>query len=619
MAALARRPPPGRSGAAPGDAVETDRGAAGRGRGRERPAHRRGRVRGAPASRPTRSTLDALVAARHAAGRGSAPSPSPGCPRERELEREERIRLDALVTRDDRDLRPPWPDRTRARLRLATAARPSRHRRARRQARARSRTSASTDSTALAGRAAGARGGLRGGRADHRADRRRALACPRRPGHAQDLRQVYLDLRERRITGMAAELAGAPRRRLLVPGLRQRRAPVARGCLGRRSAAPTRRRLASATRPPTSSGRHVQELVTTLSPRGSREPLVRSQAGTPSPLANGRRGRAATAAQRAPPPKREATRCEDELDRLDAEEQPHRHRARWRLRACRSPTHAEQRVAADAPERPARCRAARAARRPPRRHLVGDRWSAAAPPVGAAILDAGTRRARAARSRDRASASSRQAAAAATQALPRPDSTRSRPALDGRALRRASAAPARAELDERRIARAPPRPSSPRRRSAGALAAELPTCAALAALARRRPRRLRDAAHAAHEQVDARVEPARVARRRAHSTRSPPGRRCGTSTPWSAGLAALVEGKSADNQLRMRLSAYVLSERLRQVVAAANERLGAMTDERYTPRADRRARRRRAARRAEPAGARRVERQAARPGHAVGR
>ena len=29
---------------------------------------------------------------------------------------------------------------------------------------------------------------------------------------------------------------------------------------------------------------------------------------------------------------------------------------------------------------------------------------------------------------------------------------------------------------------------------------------------------------------------------------------------------------------RMRLSAYVLSERLRQVVAAANERLGAMTD-----------------------------------------
>jgi exonuclease SbcC len=48
-----------------------------------------------------------------------------------------------------------------------------------------------------------------------------------------------------------------------------------------------------------------------------------------------------------------------------------------------------------------------------------------------------------------------------------------------------------------------------------------------------------------------------------------------------ADLAALVEGKSADNPLRMRLAAFVLAERLRQVVAAANERLRGMTDERY--------------------------------------
>ena len=48
-----------------------------------------------------------------------------------------------------------------------------------------------------------------------------------------------------------------------------------------------------------------------------------------------------------------------------------------------------------------------------------------------------------------------------------------------------------------------------------------------------------------------------------------------------AGLAALVEGRSTDNQWRMRLSAYVLGERLRQVVAAANERLAGMTDQRY--------------------------------------
>jgi exonuclease SbcC len=48
-----------------------------------------------------------------------------------------------------------------------------------------------------------------------------------------------------------------------------------------------------------------------------------------------------------------------------------------------------------------------------------------------------------------------------------------------------------------------------------------------------------------------------------------------------ADLAALVEGKSVDNPLRMRLAAYVLAERLRQVVAAANERLAGMTDQRY--------------------------------------
>jgi len=47
-------------------------------------------------------------------------------------------------------------------------------------------------------------------------------------------------------------------------------------------------------------------------------------------------------------------------------------------------------------------------------------------------------------------------------------------------------------------------------------------------------------------------------------------------------LAAFVEGKSVDNRLRMRLSAYVLAWRLTQVVAAANERLVRMTDQRYT-------------------------------------
>lgn len=47
-------------------------------------------------------------------------------------------------------------------------------------------------------------------------------------------------------------------------------------------------------------------------------------------------------------------------------------------------------------------------------------------------------------------------------------------------------------------------------------------------------------------------------------------------------LASFVEGKSADNELKMRLSAYVLAWRLTQVVAAANERLVRMTDQRYS-------------------------------------
>ncbi|KRF32389.1 AAA family ATPase [Nocardioides sp. Soil805] len=47
-------------------------------------------------------------------------------------------------------------------------------------------------------------------------------------------------------------------------------------------------------------------------------------------------------------------------------------------------------------------------------------------------------------------------------------------------------------------------------------------------------------------------------------------------------LSAFVEGKSADNTLQMRLSAYVLAHRLGQVVAAANERLVTMSDQRYS-------------------------------------
>ncbi len=50
----------------------------------------------------------------------------------------------------------------------------------------------------------------------------------------------------------------------------------------------------------------------------------------------------------------------------------------------------------------------------------------------------------------------------------------------------------------------------------------------------------------------------------------------------ASSLSAFVDGRSPDNQLQMRLSAYVVAHRLSQVIAAANERLGGMSDRRYT-------------------------------------
>lgn len=65
----------------------------------------------------------------------------------------------------------------------------------------------------------------------------------------------------------------------------------------------------------------------------------------------------------------------------------------------------------------------------------------------------------------------------------------------------------------------------------------------------------------------------------------------------ASSMAKLVRGMGGDNQLQLRLSAYVLATRLDQVVAAANERLGHMRDQRYLlQRTDR------AARKGSPAG-----------------
>ncbi len=59
-------------------------------------------------------------------------------------------------------------------------------------------------------------------------------------------------------------------------------------------------------------------------------------------------------------------------------------------------------------------------------------------------------------------------------------------------------------------------------------------------------------------------------------------------------MSRLVRGMGDDNQLQMRLSAYVLATRLDQVVAAANERLGQLRDQRYLLQRTGRAERRRA-------------------------
>jgi exonuclease SbcC len=135
-------------------------------------------------------------------------------------------------------------------------------------------------------------------------------------------------------------------------------------------------------------------------------------------------------------------------------------------------------------------------------------------------------------------------------------------------------------LDERRIARVAAQDVLAEESVRTALSDDAPDLAGLAARLAESGR-LRDELHAAHQQA------AQRARRLEALTDDladalaawAPVRQDHTLT---AGLASLVEGKSADNQLRMRLSAYVLCERLRQVVAAANERLGTMTDQRFS-------------------------------------
>ena len=136
--------------------------------------------------------------------------------------------------------------------------------------------------------------------------------------------------------------------------------------------------------------------------------------------------------------------------------------------------------------------------------------------------------------------------------------------------------------------------------AAQAAAGPAPDLPALGAGARRRPHR------AGHGPV-----PSGAVDHPRHAAGHPGGRavgrcwrsgpRCASPWSWRCASPGSTEGKSADNRLQMRLSAYVLAYRLAQVVAAANERLARMSDRALHARAHRATRRRGDPRRAEPA------------------
>ena len=113
-----------------------------------------------------------------------------------------------------------------------------------------------------------------------------------------------------------------------------------------------------------------------------------------------------------------------------------------------------------------------------------------------------------------------------------------------------------------------------------AVAADTPDLAALAEAAQ--------AAEAALTDVAARAREAQKRAERLVALERELARELAAWAPTRAayavasGLSTFAEGKGGDNALQMRLSAYVLSSRLQQVVAAANERLHGMSDERYT-------------------------------------
>jgi exonuclease SbcC len=386
--------------------------------------------------------------------------------------------------------------------------------------------------------------------------------------HAQDLRQVHLDLRERRISGMAAELAGglAVGGSCPVCGSLEHPALASGGfAVGRDDEELARDNHESAD----FERQAVQELVTTLSTR-LEAVLVRSEGHTVTHW----RSSASTvlaAATESTTAEREATRLRDEVDALVHEA----HAVATELASTRVALEERTRELAGTTTRHDQLLAELDGLL--EGHVGVTTVSGLVTAHRRAVADLEEARA-ALTARDRTAHELEQATSAARSAATEAGFASLGDALAA-VLPGSQAATGARQLDERRAARAAALSVLTEEQVVAALSSEAPDLPGLTAQLREITR-TRDQQHAAHEQAVQRVRrlaDLAAALDRALSDWAPVRR----DHALVAGLASLTEGRSADNQLKMRLSAYVLSERLRQVVAAANERLGDMTDQRY--------------------------------------
>ncbi len=387
--------------------------------------------------------------------------------------------------------------------------------------------------------------------------------------HAQGLRQTYLDLREQRISGMAAELAGGLAVGCSCPvcGSIEHPAPAAASAgVSRADEDTAHRRYESAD----FERQSVHELVATLSTQ-LQAALVRSNGHgvTHWRLAATTALAAAATSSMA---RRDAARLRLELTELEREDQD----VTTELATARVALEERTRERDEVAERHARLVAELDALLTA--HPGVTTVSALVAALRSAVSELEEARS-ALTTRDRAAHELALATDAAEAAAKEAGFGSLADALAAVLPGREAVTRAR-RLDERRSARAAAEAVLTEEAVRTALAVEPPDLETLAA-ALAASGRVRDAAHAAHDlatrrvaRLDALVEELSQALAAWAPVRE--------ARDLTASLAALVEGKSADNRLRMRLSAYVLSERLRQVVAAANERLGAMTDERYT-------------------------------------